>query len=436
MTRTNRTDPPPTPRATSPTTRATTATAPPQTPAPARPSRATAASAQQGQTAQGARRRRRVALIIETSNEYARGLLHGIRTYIREHESWDIDLDEHRRGEATNWLRGWKGDGVIARIENARIAAEVIASGLPCVDLSAAREVPGIPWVETDDSEIARLAFEHLKERGLRHFGFCGAPQFNWSNWRRDAFVRCAKAAGFDVAIFPEPTKQAKHLSHERELDAITAWVRSLPKPCGVMACYDIRGRQVLSACKLADLAVPDEVAVIGVDNDELLCDLSDPPLTSVAPDSDLTGYKAAELLDRMMAGERITKVAHLLKPLGVVARLSTDTLAIADPEMSNAVRFIREHACDGINVSDVLAEVSMSRRVFETAFRKLLGRRPHEEIVRTRLQRVKELLVQTDLPLYAVADRAGFKHVEYMSVVFKKKVGIPPSEYRERRGR
>jgi len=426
MTRTNRTDPP--------TTTARATTTPPTATAPARPSRGGQAAS--AQITPPARRRRRVALIIETSNEYARGLLHGIRTYIREHESWDIDLDEHRRGEATHWLRGWKGDGVIARIENARIAAEVIDSGLPCVDLSAAREVPGIPWVETDDAEIARLAFDHLKERGLRHFGFCGAPQFNWSNWRRDAFARCAKAAGFDVSLFPEPTRPAKHLTHERELEAITAWVKSLPKPCGVMACYDLRGRQVLGACKLADLAVPDEVAVIGVDNDELLCDLSDPPLTSVAPDSDLTGYKAAELLDRMMAGERITKVAHLLKPLGVVARLSTDTLAIADPEMSNAVRFIREHACDGINVSDVLREVSMSRRVFETAFRKLLGRRPHEEIVRTRLQRVKELLTQTDLPLYAVAERAGFKHVEYMSVVFKKKVGIPPSEYRERRGR
>jgi LacI family transcriptional regulator len=429
MTRTNRTVPsPPLPAASSPA--ASASSTPRSSPSP--PSERPAA-ARNGQAPK--RPRRRVALIIETSNEYARGLLHGIRTYIREHENWDIDLDEHRRGEATNWLRGWRGDGVLARIENARIAAEVVACGLPCVDLSAAREVPGIPWVETDDGEIARLAFEHLKERGLRHFGFCGAPQYNWSNWRRDRFVACAKAAGFDVAIFPDPGP-TRHLNHERELEAIRAWVAALPKPVGVMACYDIRGRQVLSACKLADLAVPDDVAVIGVDNDELLCDLADPPLTSVAPDSDLTGYRAAQLLDRMMSGERITKVAHLLKPLGVIARLSTDTLAIADPEMSNAVRYIREHACDGINVSDVLAEVSMSRRVFETSFRKLLGRRPHEEIVRTRLQRVKELLVQTDLPLYAIADRAGFKHVEYMSVVFKKKVGMPPSEYRERRGR
>jgi LacI family transcriptional regulator len=381
------------------------------------------------------RRRKRVALIIETSNEYARGLLHGIRAYIREHEHWDIDLDERRRGEATGWLRGWHGDGVIARIENAAIAAEVLDCHLPCVDVSAARQVPGIPWVETNDAEIAGLAFEHLKERGLDHFGFCGDDHYNWSRWRRERFTQLAQGAGCDCAVFPPPTAQSG-LTHDEELDALTAWIKKLPKPVGVMACYDIRGRQVLAACRAANCTVPDEVAVIGVDNDELLCDLSVPPLSSVAPDTDATGYMAAKLLDRMMDGEQIPPTAHLLKPIGVVPRLSTDMLAISDPEMSQAVRFIRAHACEGINVADVLQHVSMSRRVFETEFKKLFGRMPHEEIVRTRIQRVKELLTQTDLPLYTVADRTGFKHVEYMSVVFKKKTGLPPSEFRDRKGR
>ena len=406
------------------------------------------------------RKRKRVALIIETSNEYARGLLHGIRAYIREHQAWEIDLDERRRGEATGWLKDFKGDGVIARIENAAIAREVLDSKLPCIDVSAARQVPGIPWVETDDAEIARLAFEHLKERGLRHLGFCGDPRFNWSDWRQAQFARHAADAGFDCRVFPEEVERADGRTGEKargaanrspvrplapspvrssdshDLAPLTRWLKSLPKPAGVMACYDIRGRQVLAACRAADITVPDEVAVIGVDNDELLCDLSDPPLSSVAPDTDATGYMAAHLLDRMMAGEKIPPVAHLLKPLGVVPRLSTDTLAISDPEMSQAVKYLRAHACDGINVADVLRQVSMSRRVFEAEFKRLFGRMPHEELVRTRIQRVKELLTQTDLPLYTVADRCGFKHVEYMSVVFKKKMGLPPSEYRDRKGR
>jgi LacI family transcriptional regulator len=390
------------------------------------------------------RRRKRVALIIETSNEYARGLLHGIRAYIRAHEHWDIDLDERRRGEATAWLDDFKGDGVIARIENAAIAAEVLKCGHPRVDVSAARQVPGIPWVETDDTEIARLAFEHLKERGLRHFAYCGDDHFNWSAWRRDRFTQLVEGAGCDCSIFPaphHPTSPSPHhhaspsLAHEQELQSLTRWVAALPRPIGVMACYDIRGRQVLAACRAANRAVPDEIAVIGCDNDELLCDLSVPPLSSVAPDTDSTGYMAAQLLDRMMDGEKIPPTAHLLKPLGVVPRLSTDTLAITDPEMAQAVRFIRTHACQGINVADVLNHLSMSRRVFENEFKRLFGRMPHEEIVRTRIQRVKELLIQTDLPLYAVAQRTGFKHVEYMSVVFKKKVGLPPSEFRDRKG-
>jgi LacI family transcriptional regulator len=383
------------------------------------------------------RRRRRVALIIETSNEYARGLLHGIRAYIREHQTWEIDLDERRRGEATGWLDAWRGDGVIARIENAAIAAVVLAARLPCVDVSAARQVPGIPWVETDDDEIARLAFDHLHERGLRHFAYCGDPHYNWSAWRQTAFTRHVTAAGHTCHTYPPaaPSAQSAIRNSQSPID-LTTWIQSLPKPVGIMTCFDIRGRQVLAACRAADCPVPDEVAVIGVDNDELLCDLSDPPLSSVAPDTDATGYMAAQLLDRMMAGDNIPPTAHLLKPLGVVPRGSTDTLAVSDPELAQAVRFIRAHACDGINVADVLQHVSMSRRVFENEFKKLLGRMPHEEIVRTRIQRVKELLTQTDLPLYTIAQRTGFKHVEYMSVVFKKRTGLPPSQFREQSGK
>src|SRR5437016_5694117 len=206
-------------------------------------------------------RRKRVALIIETSNEYARGILHGIRAYIREHGGWDIDLDERRRGEATQWLDGWRGDGVIARIENAAIAAEVLRSKLPCVDVSAARQVPGIPWVETDDQEIAKLAFEHLRDKGLKRFAFCGDPHFNWSNWRRDHFTQLARQAGCECAVFPSegedrtgaPAKRrngektrrrfagspirrfnSHAQAHEHELTSLTHWLRALEKPTRV----------------------------------------------------------------------------------------------------------------------------------------------------------------------------------------------------------
>jgi LacI family transcriptional regulator len=373
-------------------------------------------------------------LLIETSNAYARGLLHGIRTYIREHRSWSIYIGEQRRGgPVPTWLKKWSGDGIIARIESAAIAEAVLASGLPAVDVSAARYVPDLLYVETDDAEIARLAAEHLLQRGFRHFGYCGDPRFNWSNWREQHFHQWIGQAGFDCRIYRPTCKRSGPAPWEQEREEIGTWLLSLPKPVGVMACYDIRGREVLDICRQRGISVPDEVAVISVDNDELICDLADPPLSSVIPDVLQTGYEAARLLDLLMAGRTELPLAHLIKPLGIATRNSTDVLATDDIDISGAVRFIRAHAIEGIKVDDVLRAVPLSRRVLESRFEKLLGRSPHEEITRIQIERVKELLTETDLSLPAIAHRAGYKHVEYMSVVFKRETGLPPSLFRTR---
>jgi LacI family transcriptional regulator len=371
---------------------------------------------------------------VETSNAYARGLLRGIRAYIREHRSWSIYLGEHHRGQpAPLWLKRWTGDGIIARIESAAIAQAVLASGLPAVDVSAARFVPDLLYVETDDAEIARLAAEHLLQRGFRHFGYCGDPRFNWSNWREEHFGRLIAAAGFDCSAYRPSPRRRDSPQWEQERADIGTWVRGLPKPAGVMACYDIRGREVLDVCRQMGVSVPDEVAVIGVDNDDVICDLAEPPLSSVIPDTRRTGYEAARLLDLLMGGQAELPLAHLIEPLGIVTRGSTDVLATDDGDLSAAVRFIRAHACEGVKVQDVLRAVPLSRRALESRFEKLLGRTPHEEITRVQIERVKELLAETDLSLTAIAHRAGYKHVEYMSVVFKRETGLPPSLYRDR---
>ncbi len=375
------------------------------------------------------RARRNVALLIETSNAYARGLLQGVVHYIREHEPWSFHLMEQGRGDdPPAWLARWRGDGIIARIETPNIARAVVRAGLPAVDLSAARLVPRLPWVETDDEQIARLAAEHLLERGFRHFAFCGDARFKWSAWREEHFRRRLEAAGQPVQVY-RPTSGAGDLAGQaREM---RRWLEALPKPVGVMACYDIRGQQVLDACRGAGLAVPEEVAVIGVDNDTLLCELASPPLSSVVPNAHRTGYEAAALLDRMMRGEKVAARSQLIAPLGVEARQSTDVLAVDDREVARAVRFIREHACDGINVGDVLKAVPLSRRVLEQRFQRLLGHTPRVEILHARLARVKQLLGETDLPLYLIAERTGFEHVEYLSVVFKRETGATPRAFR-----
>jgi LacI family transcriptional regulator len=233
-----------------------------------------------------------------------------------------------------------------------------------------------------------------------------------------------------------EPSREVAQQDWAALEQEIARWLRSLPRPVGVMACYDLRGRQVLDACRRVGLAVPDEVAVVGVDNDELLCSLADPPLSSVQPDARRTGYEAAALLERLMAGaERPRGQAVLVEPLGVVTRRSTDVLAVEDADVSAALRFVRDHACGGIGVKDVLAAVPLSRRVLEARFRKLLGRSPHAEIARVQFDRVRHLLRETRLPLDEVARRAGFRNGEYLSTAFRRQFGVPPSAYRREGG-
>lgn len=374
----------------------------------------------------------RVALLIETSNAYARGLLEGVTAYLREHRPWSLYISEHGRGDSVpHWLQGWKGDGIIARIENRNIARAVAERKLPTVDLSAARLLPGVPWAETDDAAIARFAFEHLIERGFHHLGFCGLTDYNWSIWRCEHFKKLAQDAGRDCSVHMTPARGGRAADWSIDQEELARWLGSLPKPVGVLACFDIRGRQVLDACRGAGLRVPDDVAVVGVDNDPVLCELADPPLSSVAPDTGRTGYVAAELLDRMMAGLKVRAEAHLVCPTGVVSRRSTDSLAIEDADVSAAVRFIREHACNGIGIDRVLESVPLSRRALETRFRKLLGRTPHEEIVRVQVERAKELLTQTDLPLKSIGKRLGIPHPEYFNVVFKRVTAQTPGAYR-----
>jgi LacI family transcriptional regulator len=381
-------------------------------------------------------KRKTVALLVETSNDYARGLLHGIVAYVREHRPWSTYLAEHGRGDAPpTWLSRWQGDGIIARIENPKIARAIRAADLPTVDLSAANLVPSLPWVETEDAAIARLAFEHLAERGFKNFAYCGDDRYNWSKWRGDEFVRSTQRHGAVPHILSVPL-QAEADGYADQMSRLAQWIKSLPKPVGIMACFDIVGRQILEACRLINAPVPDQVAVVGVDNDELLCELADPPLSSVAPDTHRTGYIAASLLDKLMSGKKVPARGHFVEPIGVIVRESSDVLAIEDEDVSQAIRFIRAHACEGINVQDVLHNVPLSRRVLESRFKNLIGRTPHEEIDRVQLNRVKDLLRETDLPLTEIARRAGYEHVEYLSVVFKKKAGSPPSEYRRRHRR
>lgn len=376
------------------------------------------------------RSRPAVALLIESSNAYARGLLAGITDFMRQHEPWSISLPEQGRGDAPPpWLAKWRGDGIIARIETATIARAVVATGVPIVDVSAARAVPRLPWVETDDTAIARVAFEHLIARGYRELAYCGDSRFNWSRWRQEEFARLARGAGRSLSLF-DASRKLRGDADERHA-RLRAWVQTLPRPVGIFCCYDILAHQVLDSCRDVGRNVPEEAAVVGVDNDEVLCNLCTPSLTSIIPDPRRAGFEAAKLLAALMAGSPATSDSILVPPLGIAARQSSAALAVDDPDVAAAWRFIREHAAEGIQVADVVRAVGLTRRVLDQRFQSATGRTPHAEITRLRVERMRQLLTETDLSFAEIAVRTGFEHVEYASVFFRRETGVAPGEYR-----
>ena len=263
----------------------------------------------------------KVALLVETSNAYARELLHGVRSWLQGARSRTLWLAEAGRGaDPPPWVQDWRGDGIIARIETPAVARAVAATGLPAVDVSAARLLPDVPWLETDDRAIAQMAAEHLQERGFRNFGCCGDSRFNWSRWRGDAFALHLARHGFGCAVFREPRPASGGESRadwETELSALGRWIRALPKPVGILP-DTTSGAPGFGSEPTGGTRVPDTVAVLGVDNDELLCDLADPPLSSVIPDVRRTGYEAAALLDRLMRGGERSGDGRLFAPAGV----------------------------------------------------------------------------------------------------------------------
>lgn len=378
------------------------------------------------------RPRPHVALLVETTLASGRDILRGISRYVRENASWSLYYEPRGLEESPpKWLRKWKGDGIIARIQNQSIAQEVLASGIPTVDVLGVVPDTAFPLVHVNDAHIARTAAEHLIERGFKNFGYFGIGGENWSERRRDAFEQTIHSSGGVLRVYEPPRSGDNAHSWEQTQDALAAWVAQLPKPVGVMVCSDQRGPQFLEACRRAGVAVPDEVAVIGVDDDQPLCEVCNPPLSSVQPGHDRVGYAAAELLARIMAGQVSPTEPQLVDSKGVSVRLSTDVYAIEDRALSTALRWIRENACAPISVDAIARHAGLSRSVLQRRFRVLLQRSVHQEILNTRIKRARELLAETNLPLGDIAEKTGFKHQEYMGAVFKTHLKKTPAQYR-----
>ncbi len=380
---------------------------------------------------------RHVALIYDATLPYDLKVVEGVADYVHEVGNWCIYIEEHAlREQRLPDLRDWQGDGILADFDDARVAKAVTRATIPAVGFGGGYgwhdPASGIPYFYADNQGIARLAAEHLRDRGFRRFAFCGLSRTRingWSQERADAFSRYVERRGFSCSVYNGRHRTARCWASV--LEELSAWLRSLEKPVGIMACHDKRARHVLEACRAVGVHVPEEVAVVGVDDDEMLCRLASPPLSSVRQGTAALGYQAAKLLDNLMAKRRVRRREFVVKPDRVIARQSTDVLAIEDAEVATVVQYIREHACEGIKVSRVLADLGIARSTIEPQFKAIMGRTLHGEIRHVQIARAKDLVATTDLPLKRVAALSGFKSVQYMTTLFHERTGLTPAQFR-----
>jgi LacI family transcriptional regulator len=379
----------------------------------------------------------KVALLVETSRGFGRDFLLGMARYSRLHGPWSFHITPGDYKQVVPKMKQWGGTGIIARIADHRIAKAIVNANVPTIaigltddQMSPDNPLSRFSEISSDPVEVSRLAAEHLLERRLTHFAYVGSDDRGWSRRREKAFLEYLSERGFEPYVYAGP-KVPKDRVWEREQAFLTRWIKRLPTPIGVFACDDDRGREVLEACKLAGLNVPEDVAVLGVDDDEVFCELADPPLSSIALNAETAGYRAAALLDEMIQGHEKKRQRIVVEALGIVRRRSTDIIAVDDEEIANAVQFIRRQQGHNISVDRVAEKVATSRRSLEKRFRQVIGRTILEEIQLTKLERAKRLLLETTYPISKVAEIAGFGSAGYFIQFFQKQVGRTPRKYR-----
>jgi LacI family transcriptional regulator len=374
----------------------------------------------------------RIGLAINHSYTYYRSVLRGIARYAEAKQHW-LFASVLPEQQPLQGLGRFRPVGLIASVGTQQMVQALSSWRRPIVNVDAI--LPGLRFanVSADNMPVGQLAAAHFLERGLRQFGYVGPPHHLYSMEREAAFRQALEVAGHHLAFYhTSPQLPFDPLGRRWDLDrGVYRWLRKLPKPVGVFAPGDDLGIQVAEACRQVGLRVPEDVALLGVDDDDLDCELSRPRLSSIILPAERIGYEAAALLDRLLDGDKPPTQPLLLPPIGVATRRSTEVLAIDDQDVISAVRFIREHAHLPLSVSDVAREVAVGRRTLERRCRQALGWGLGDEIRRAHLERARRLLARTDLPMKSVAQQAGFSGLRHMGETFRQELGMPPSTYR-----
>ena len=379
----------------------------------------------------------RVALMLKGKGAYGRDIIAGVCDYVRSTRLvWDLLLYEDFRSRPQSIL-SWEGDGVIADFDDPEIVDLLAYGHLPVVGVGgsyhrASDYPPGIPYVATDNAKLVGLAYDHLIDMGLQRFALYSMPPVptnKWAQEREHAFIQRIEADGMYPEIFNGLATFANDWGPI--IDNIIGWLRSLPKPIGVIAVTDARARQIMQACIMDRIAVPEEVAIMGIDDDPLLRHLTRIPISSVAQGTRKMGTIAAGMLHRKLTGAPITTLRVLVPPEGINPHASSRHRPVSHPYVMRALHYIRQFAAQGVKVAQVADYVGVSRTTLESHFKKQFGSSVHDEILGFKLQLAREYLQNGDVSCEEVARLSGFTTLQYMYAVFRRELGCSPLEYR-----
>ena len=377
---------------------------------------------------------KRIAILAETSLASGRQIVTGISRFLDERNDWSVFQHSGPLGAMDpTAISQWQGDGIIARIANPELLALIQAKGLPTVDVLGNVRPRPFPLVKCNDRSIGASVAKHLIQNAHTNFAFIGLGDERWSLEREEGFQDELKDHEDSVHIYHINQQRTEGHPVRDNLDSVKAWLSGLRPPIGLMVASDQLAPIVFEACHQLGLAIPEHVSVVGVDNDRPFCNLCRPRLSSVEPNHELVGYRAAQTLERLINGETLDEQVieidlHTLHP-----RLSSELIAIDDPALLKALNYIREHACVGTSLDAIARASGLSRSVLQRRFREKLNRTVGDVILNEKLRSAREMLTETELPISLIAERSGFNCQEYMNHIFKKHLETTPRKYRLR---
>lgn len=379
---------------------------------------------------------RRIALLIDTATTWGAGLIEGVATYAKSGEKpWVFSFEPRGKYDKMLLSDRWRGDGVVARVTHPGLAEQLIGAKIPAVDVSWFRHGGDvIPRCSCDEAAAGELAATYFLENGFRQFAYCPSNlRPNYYDRLGDAFIKSLGKRGYRCEEFTRDDESFGQLDYDEQLRVLADWLKSLPRPVALLTFDDLQGRQITEACGQAGISVPDDVAVLGGDHDHLCARISSPPLSGIDLAPTEVGYRAAEMLDRLMNGEELESLNVIIPPSRIITQQSTDKVAVDDELLAEAIRYIRKHYADELRIRHILHAIPLSRRSLEIGFREHLGRTPREEIRRIRVQKALELLCDTDWPITKIATACGFDRPELLTRAFRRELKSTPSEFRKR---